>query len=164
MMAKIYYTRAQRIKRAKRALFTRTYDNTTRQISNDINRMIIGGLQRKESQSSTAKRIAEKHPSVDVTQARKIVRNELHSIQSVMREIQFHESDPMGEAKYVWQTTPDKRRTTICKTIADRTKGGVTLDQLRSIINEEADVRTYDPNKPWTPHIGCRSTARRIFS
>lgn len=165
MMAKIFYTRAQRIKRARKALFTRRYDGTTQAISNDINRMIMGGLQRKETQSATASRIADKHPNVDYTQARRIVRNETHSVQSVMREIQFHESDPIGSAKYVWQTTPDKRRTPICKKIAERTKKGVTLDQLRAIISEEADVKTYDPiKKPWTPHIGCRSLARRIFT
>lgn len=162
-MAKIYYTRAQRIKKARRALFTRTYDNTTRVISNDINRMIIGGLQRKESQSATAKRIADKHPSVDVTQARKIVRNESHSIQSVMREIQFHESDPIGEGKYRWIGPTDRRTTPICLKIGQRSKQGVTLDQLRSIVMEEADPRTFDINKPWTPHIGCRHLVNRMF-
>ena len=163
MMAKIYYTRAQRIKKARRALYSKKFEGTTRAISNDIQRMIIGGLQRKDSNAQVAARIAEKHPSVDEAHARLIVRNETHGVQSIMREIQYHETDLIGTGKYVWQGTPDKRYCIRCKKIYERTKHGVPLELLRQIIKEEAEPKTYDERRPWQAHINDRCLVRRIF-
>jgi hypothetical protein len=160
MPPKTFHTRAQRLAAARRAIFNRAYDKTTRAISEDINRMILGGLSRKEGNAKIAERIEKKYPEVS---AARIVRNETHSIESLMREVNFLESDPNAMMLYVWQVVRDKRLTPICKRIADRAKSGVTMDRLKEIIAEEADARTYRAANPYVPHIGCRSVMRRKY-
>jgi hypothetical protein len=163
-MARIFYTRAQRLAAAKLRAKRRTFDNTTREISIDIQRMVFGGLERKTGYTKVARRIEEKH-DLPPQQAETIVQTESHEIEGVMREINFQESDPYGREKYRWVVNRDKRRCAICERIGDRTKNGVTLERLKEIIREEkvrAGIKNLDYE--WTVHPRDRCTAARVFS
>ena len=92
---------------------------------------------------------------------------------NLAREIQFRERDPTNQFRYVWGTVPDSRRTPQCAEIERRVKSemnrtgekGVTLDRLKQILNEVANLPMYvraNPNIEWTPHWNCRSGIRRI--
>lgn len=90
-------------------------------------------------------------------EAERVVRTEMQNLNNTIRENTFRNSDPEGKRKAVWISTPDYRRTHTCAKITERAKNGVTLEELKQIIKEEADQNTYDESRPWNPHINCRS-------
>lgn len=159
---RVVKTQSQQLAEAQRALYLKKFDKTSKKVSDEIRRIIILGVDANKSVRSIVKQIM-KETGIGEAQAERIVRNEVHSVRSILREIRFLASDPAGSEKYIWQTTPDKRRTPICKRIAERSKGGVDLGRLKAIIAEEADKKIYRSDNPWLPHIGCRSVARRKF-
>ena len=162
-MARIIHTRAQRLAAAKLRLRRKTFDRTTREVSNDIQRIILGGVDKKKGYTKTAKTIALKH-DLPEKQAETIVKTETHEIRGVMQEIDFEQSDPSGKAKYRWQGPTDRRTSAICAEIKKRTKNGVPLERLKEIIREVA--RKHNPKwepMEWVPHPNCRHVAQRLF-
>jgi len=89
-----------------------------------------------------------------------IVRTEVTSLKNTAKEIAYKEADEEGEYKFQWISIPDNRRTEICKTITQRTANGVSMKQLKKIIDEERDKNIQ--KRDWLPHIGCRSTFSRM--
>jgi hypothetical protein len=59
---------------------------------------------------------------------------------------------------FKWVNPMDKRTSAICRKIVARTHGGVSLDQLKMIVREEADKGWYKARSPLLPHPQCRST------
>ncbi len=89
--------------------------------------------------------------------AQTIAQTEIQSMQNKVREWAYKKADPNEEQKYFWRSIPDFRRTSVCKNITNRTKKGVSLDELRKIIKEESLKGGFDGSREWTPHYSCRS-------
>ena len=162
-MTRIIHTRAQRLAAAKLRLRRKTFDRTTREVSNDIQRIILGGVDKKKGYTKTAKTIALKH-DLPEKQAETIVKTETHEIRGVMQEIDFEQSDPSGKAKYRWLVISDSRKCEICEAVGKRSKNGVNLQRLKEIIREEkikAGMKNLDYE--WTLHPRCRCVAQRVF-
>ena len=94
----------------------------------------------------------------------RIARTESHHVQTMAREKSYSENVNLSEQKFKWVGPNQPGRTTInCTLIKARTAKGVTLDELKQIVREESDPKTYNPARPFTPHINCRHTfVRRV--
>ena len=101
--------------------------------------------------------VQDKRPHLET-----IVRTETGNINNLAREIAYKSIDKDGKFKYKWIGPDDNRTTKICRRITERTKNGVTLEELKKIIREEADPKTYTPSRPFSPHINCRHTYVRV--
>ena len=107
------------------------------------------------------KRVAK----VDTVQAERIMRTETQAMQNTSREWAYKKLDPDGEWKYKWIGPSDNRTTKTCQHIGQRTKEGVSMDELRKVIEEESAKAKdrgelppdYEPRE-WTPHFQCRHT------
>ncbi len=65
------------------------------------------------------------------------------------------------EAKYVWVNPLDYRTTETCRKIFERTKEGVTMEELTKIVKEESEKQFkgfWKEDNPLYPHYQCRST------
>jgi hypothetical protein len=63
-----------------------------------------------------------------------------------------------GGGTYKWVNPLDKHTSEVCKKICHRTAGGVEIDELKTIVREEADKSWYRASSPFLPHPNCRST------
>lgn len=91
-----------------------------------------------------------------------IARTETQALQNKIREWSYKKIDPEGKFKYKWIGPDDNRTTEVCKRIKERTRAGVTLEQLKKIIHEEAKNAGFEPRE-FTPHINCRHTFVRVY-
>ena len=129
------------------------FDQLTRKkISEIVNQGLLDNRTADEIQNKLREVI-----DISENRARLIVRTETQKVQSMARFTQY---DKLGieDYKYYWKSIPDKRRTSICAKITRRTKNGVTIEELKKIIQEEADPKFYNPLNPFSPHFQCRST------
>jgi hypothetical protein len=62
------------------------------------------------------------------------------------------------DGKFKWMNPMDKSTSLVCKKIVQRTEKGVTLDELKEIVRQEADKGWYRARSPLLPHPNCRST------
>ena len=98
-------------------------------------------------------------------QARTIGRTEMTSVLNTAREIDYKERDPKDEFKYKWLNPLDDRTTPQCREITKRTKGGVSMKDLKIIVKEVAEKYAeggFKYTREFLPHINCRSSFIRI--
>ena len=144
-------------------LYARPFAGLTKQQSDMIKRQVIKSILAKTTPYDLAKRIQELVPELPDHRAENIARTEGQSIMNTVREVSYRQIDPEGTGKYVWIGPNDHRTTEVCKRIKARTAGGVSLDELKKIIEEEA--KKNDPNfevRDWTPHYQCRHTFIKV--
>ena len=93
----------------------------------------------------------------------RIAKTESHNVFASAREASYSKSIDIEKAEFKWVGPNQPGRTTeYCKRIKARTLKGVGLDELKEIIREEADPKTYDVGRPYQPHIGCRHIQVRV--
>jgi uncharacterized protein with PIN domain len=117
--------------------------------------MLDGFIERKGIREVS--REAEKYldGAISAGEVERIIRTEHTAIRNKMREFMFQEADPENKLKYKWVGPTDHRTTDICESIKRRTKKGVSLKQLKKIVNEESRKGGFEP-RDWVPHINCR--------
>jgi hypothetical protein len=59
--------------------------------------------------------------------------------------------------KVRWMNPLDAKTSDHCKQIFKRTANGVSLEELKGIVREEADKDWYKSTSPFLPHPQCRS-------
>lgn len=155
-------TTAQLKAEARKAAFSKSYKGLGKKASQSINNTIMRGIFNQKSIEGMAKSIADLL-GVSKQQASQVVRGEYQAIKNVIRGASEEAKDPAHSFKYKWLSIPDSRRTKYCTIITNRTKHGVSLERLKEIIKQESDKAIYDENRPFTPHVGCRSTFVRVF-
>lgn len=88
-------------------------------------------------------------------------------------ELQFRTRDPTELFRYEWLTRPDARRTPQCELIErmvekeykKNKEKGLKLSRLKEIVTQVANMKGFkksNPEIPWTPHFGCRSSIARM--
>jgi len=90
-----------------------------------------------------------------------IATTELTALENKAREWTYNKTDPEMIEKYRWIGPDDDRTTDICRSIKRRTFKGVSLDELKKVVNEEGKKGGFEP-RDFMPHIGCRHTFVRI--
>ncbi|MFH7835146.1 MAG: phage minor head protein [Candidatus Aenigmatarchaeota archaeon] len=146
----------------KRLIFNRTFKGLSVEESNRLRRILLRKIIRNEPLTDIINELKDKI-GIDFKQAETIARTEMHEIKNYLRYDVFRQEDKENKNKYKWIGPDDHRTTDICKRITERTKNGVSLEELKKIIKEEADKSIYDANRPFTPHINCRHTFVRVF-
>jgi len=144
-------------------LFKKAFESISKEKSELIKDKFIKGLIAKQGYKELTNMVMEVGgEEITKGEAERIVRTEMHAIKTASREFTYRQSDPEGKRLYVWRSVPDSRRSDICLNISNRSGGGVPLDELKKIVNEEA--KKANPKwdtRDWQPHINCRSVVLR---
>lgn len=143
-------------------IFTKAYEGVTESVSKRLNEIIEKAY--NEPEKFTISHMVEDMQKVaDETEGRltTIARTETHRISNVARMNSYMQLDTDNAELYKWLNPLDHRTTPTCKAIVERTKDGVTLAQMKAIIEEEA-IKTGFTARELTPHPNCRSTFIRL--
>ena len=141
------------------SLLWNAYANVSKDMSNKINSILLSNMRDNFFDYEQAKKdLISEVPELSKNRTNMIIRNEYPNIRKIAQERTYNELDPNGEWKYKWLGPNDYRTTDICKRIQARTEEGVSLEELKSIIKEEGDPKTYTSSRPFMPHLQCRHT------
>lgn len=144
-------------------LLWQSYANLSDDLSKKINKILSSHFKENQFNYSEAKKeLLKEIPKLSEVRVNRIIRTEYANIQRMSMEKTYRELDPENKWKYKWLSIPDNRRTKYCYNISKRTANGVSLDELKRIIREEADPKIYTPERPFLVHIGCRSSYIKV--
>jgi len=144
-------------------LLWQAYANTNVAITKKINSIIASNYEDGVFDMTAAKKqFLKEIPELSKNRINTILRTENSNIRRLALEQTYNKLDPEGEFRYKWIIARDSRTTNICKRIAMRTSKGVSMEDLKRIIEEEADPKTYTPDRPFSPHLNCRSTYIKV--
>ena len=141
--------------------FTEAYKNLDKALSNKVNKAIAEWYKNPTDLATLSKQISAIVKN-NTGRIDTIIRTETGNISNLARYNSYKKVDTKGEYKYKWIGPNDSRTTDICKRISERTKNGVTLEELKKIIEEEADKSIYRKDRPFVPHLNCRHTFIRV--
>lgn len=130
-------------------------------ISKIVQDSLISAFEGKSSISKITKELSTRLAG-ETYQLERIARTESQNIQTLAREESYKRELAPDEQKFKWIGPNDRRTTPICQKIKSRTSQGVSLEELKKIIREEADQKIYNPQRPYTPHIQCRHIQVRV--
>lgn len=138
-------------------VFTESYAGLSDDLSKSFNEILAKSFSEPNKFSLADITSEMRKQALDISQTRlnTIARTEVHNVALLAREEAYETINP--DVKVKWLNPVDSRTTPICKKIVERTKNGVTLEELRKIIKEEADPKTYRADRPYSPHVSCRS-------
>ena len=142
----------------ERNIFRGKFEGVSAKKSNQIKEFILRSLKKgvpMERIINYINRVGGK--GMTLASAETIARTETQAVQNTMREWSFKQVDPKEKFRYKWMNPLDDRTTDICRKLVSRSQKGVTLEALRKMIKEEAQLAGFNARE-WTPHIGCRST------
>ena len=144
------------------SLYSGKFDGMSKSISEQIKEYIVRAMVSGYPLSRITEYI-QRTTKKNVSQANSevIARTEMQALQNKAREWAYKQLDPEATLKYKWLNPLDHRTSQICKHIVDRTKSGVSMDELKSIVTEESNKAGLDPRE-WTPHPNCRSRFLRV--
>lgn len=146
----------------KENIYKYKFEGLSKKVSEEIKNILLEGVMKKESTDKIMEKIENITDKLTKEEIERIVRTERQALENKAREFVFHRLDPQGVKKYRWVNPLDDRTTEICKKIVERTEKGVTLEELKKIINEESKKAGFEP-RDFVPHISCRSTYVRVF-
>lgn len=93
---------------------------------------------------------------------RRIARDEIKRAYDLIREriYKLAEGNNKVEGKYKWRTASDERTCKVCREVEERTKKGVSLEELKKIIVETRQKYnlTERQKHPFFIHSNCRCT------
>lgn len=141
---------------------TESYANFEIEISKKVNEIIINNTTHNVIDVESArKKILIDIPDMIKYRVYTILRTES---QNLRNNAIANTYDRLGiDAKFMWFGPEDYRTTSICKSIHNRTKKGVSIEELKRVIQEEADKNTYSVLRPYQPHINCRHMIREVL-
>jgi len=136
-------------------VFKKYGDWFVRRLQDTINEVV---LERGADWYHLSKRINEEL-GVGIRRARTIARTELANMYNNLLEWNYRKAESiLGEMKYKWVNPLDSRTTECCRRIVERTKNGVSLEELKEIIREESEryfPGFYREDRPFLPHYNC---------
>jgi uncharacterized OB-fold protein len=116
--------------------FWKKYAGITVRKSRVINGIIYKAvLERNTDENLIVKEIVDR-TGLDVDQADLIVKTEMANIALEARELAY--KDRTEVTKFMYPSIGDEKECECCKRIIERTKGGVSMDELKNIVKEES--------------------------
>lgn len=144
-------------------LLWQSYSNLEESVSKEINEIILSNYEGLKLNTTEAKKeILDFIPKLTESRANTILRTENTNIKSLAQENTYNKLDPSGEFRYKWVGPDDYRTAESSKRVKMRTSRGVSMEELKQIIKEEADPRTYTPERPFLVHINQRHTYVKV--
>lgn len=145
-------------------LFTAKFADMSKRMSEIIKKIILDGFTNNVDPVVIRDTIARR-ARISKEDAERIVRTEIQALQNKAKELIFRETDPEGKNLYKRVGPEDFRLCKACKKAIERTKKGVTLDEMLKIVKEvakeefgsDAYVREH------TLHPNDRCTFIRVF-
>lgn len=94
--------------------------------------------------------------NVSAGYATTVIYDQLTNVLNKAREIGYSAQDDTME-QFHWVGPDDEATTDCCNWIKEQTKDGVTLSQLKTLVQQAHNKFFSDhPEREWTPHFGCR--------
>ena len=146
----------------QKGLYNKKFDGINKSTSDLIKDYILKSIIEGKDLNSVVKYIMNKGKT-DKQQAETIASTERQSLINKTREYIYNQSDPEGETRYKWLNPLDKRTSKICKNITENSKQGLTLNELKELIKQEANNNGMKDPREWTPHPNCRSVMVRTI-
>lgn len=101
---------------------------------------------------------------VDADRAETMARSTTQNMVSEAAEDGYRDRDDFEELRFKWPAINDGRDSDVCLNIVDSVPDdGLPLDDLKSVVQEEAKAEDLDP-RGWTPHPNCRRRPIRVVS
>lgn len=94
---------------------------------------------------------------LDRSRAELIAKTELANISNKARELQYRDFTKVQ--KFKWKVSRDSKVCKKCREVEERTRNGVTLDELKQIIKDVGG----DTAREWVVHPGCRCLFKRYY-
>ena len=101
-------------------------------------------------------------PKITENRANTILRTENDNIRTLASQNTFNKLDPNSEFRYRWIGPNDYRTADSSKRVKSRTSQGVSMEDLKQIIKQEADQRTYTSERPYIVHINQRHSYIKV--
>lgn len=155
----------------EQAMFNRNFKGMNKSISEQIKDYILRATVKKYGNQRITGYIERKAKKEAYTgQFNNIMRTENQAMKNKVREWAYDQTDPEKDKIYKWIGPKDHRTTPICERITKRAQKGVTMDQLKVVIQQEVDRAKANDELPqnfeardWTPHFRCRHTFVRMM-
>jgi hypothetical protein len=129
------------------------YAGLTKRRSALVNGILLTNILKKNYNKKSIVDEIVSRVDIDRAQAETIVETELANIMNLAREIAYQERTKVKKFVYV----VGKDACDVCKAIAEKTKGGVTLDELKRIVEETAGEKA----RGYLAHPRCKCTFTR---
>lgn len=142
-------------------LYAKPFAGLSKRLSDKIKDYLLDAYEKQKRMETIVnfiKRIAKK---LTYEESEMIARTEMSALSNKAREWSYLKIDPEKKFKYRWIGPDDNRTTQICKNIKARTARGVSLDELKKIIDEEGRKGGFEP-RDFLPHINCRHTFMKV--
>lgn len=150
---------------AGQKVFTQAYAGMSTALSSKMNDIIAKAYE--NPQEFTVEKMVERMKmAADEEEYRlhNIARTETQHVSSVARLNSYMQTDDFDQAKFEWFGPEDQRTTPVCQAIKARVGNGVTAQQLKAIVEDEARKGNAPgwEARDWTPHVNCRHMPLRI--
>lgn len=147
----------------RREVFTNYSASLSRlegRIRDKISKLVRRAVYENWTQEELENKIKREIKQLAESRVKTLVRTELQNIFLRAREKigERFEKRTGRKVMYEWKTTHDSRVCDICRSIERRTRGGVTIEELKRIVREEVTRHggNYNPARPFTPHPNDR--------
>jgi len=139
-----------------------SYSNLDDILNKKVNSILSSSFQEGLFNPAEArKRMLDEIPKLSKTRVNSILRNEYANIQNLSSENTYKQLFG-DEGKYVMIGPNDNRTAESTKRVKARQGSGVSIDELKQIIREEADPRTYTSERPFIIHINTRHRLLKV--
>jgi uncharacterized OB-fold protein len=150
---KRHFYGGERFQAASKGDYWEQYAGLTKRRSAIVNGILLMNILRKNYNKASIVDEIVKRVGISKEQAETIVETELANIMNLAREIAYKERTKVK--KFVYVTSKDACE--VCKAIAEKTKKGVTLEELKKIIREVAGEKA----RGYLAHPRCKCTFTR---
>lgn len=137
-----------------------SYANVGQEATKRINSILALGIQQKKSNAQIKQEILNQVKQLTKFRAETIIRNERNNIQNLTRETIYNDIAPNG--LFFMQGPDDSRTAEVTKRVKRRIGKGKTIEQIKQIIREEADPKTYREDRPYQIHINTRHRIAKV--
>ncbi len=142
-------------------LFDKVYQGMSREKSDNVNKILLNGIEFKKSFEEVSKDIQKLN--VEKSQADLISRTEGSVLKNNIREFNFSEAKGSENFLYKWIGPSDNRTSDISKEIKKKSARGLKLETLKSLVRKTSEKFGFKPDRDWFSHPNQRhSFVRKV--
>lgn len=142
-------------------IFKRKFEGLSKTKSNKIKSIILKAILAKDSITEVANKI--KDAGVDKQQAELIARTESSILKNATREFNFSRARGSSDFVYKWIGPDDRRTSDISKEIKTKSRKGLKLETLKSLVRKTSEKFGFTPDRDWFSHPNQRHTFTRVI-
>lgn len=125
----------------------------------EVEDVMLDSLEQRHGWSidSIAENLQSMALGLDKQDAERIARTETQALVAEAREQGYRDREDFEDLRFRWVGPSDNRTTDACSWIKDQIpEDGVSLEELKQLVDDANDQFIDHASREWTPHIGCR--------